>query len=80
MSCQECPKGAKRILVGAIGIGKAMAGFDRPEVAEIQRRVSICNSCTSGSILLDKWLCPACKCLIAAKIRILSQSCPLGKW
>lgn len=39
-------------------------------------RKEICETCPSKAVLI----CGECGCLIAAKVRLNSASCPLNKW
>ncbi len=40
-------------------------------------RMVICNSCED---LTKTKLCRNCGCIMPAKVRLKSKSCPIGKW
>ena len=83
-----------RVLHGAVGAVKAVAGVDRADDQTIALRLAICESCPE-SLPHDKpvanrhcgklrsMLKPAaktCGCRIALKTKVKSESCPLEKW
>jgi hypothetical protein len=41
---------------------------------EYIKRRSICNNCTDG------WRCPHCGCMLWAKVALVTEKCPEGKW
>jgi hypothetical protein len=47
---------------------------------QVRARQKICASCSSLTHTFGVETCRECGCVIAAKTRILSAACPLGKW
>jgi hypothetical protein len=45
---------------------------------EADKRYSICNGCPEFVSLTKQ--CKKCGCFMAAKTKIASASCPIGKW
>ena len=41
-----------------------------------EERIEICKSCPHRK----KWVCSKCGCVIPAKAKFGSSSCPIGKW
>ena len=52
-----------------------MVMFATDEKAE--ERINICVQCDKFN---DLGLCTECGCVMAAKVKIETSSCPLGKW
>jgi hypothetical protein len=93
MPCDDCPK---LLVQGAIGLAKVGlqslgVPVDRASDAETLRRRDICRECpmatrnrarlsrsTKGLTTLSR--CRECDCFIAAKTRLASERCPVGKW
>lgn len=67
---------ASRVAHGAVGLAKAAIGLDRAPADVIHARQHICLHCDR----LAKGFCRACGCLVAAKIRLRAETCPIGKW
>ena len=75
--CGGCAKtGLAKIAHGAAGLAKAAIGLERASDEAIGDRTRLCHAC-------DKYrhgFCGQCGCLIAAKVRVGSEACPVGKW
>ena len=75
--CGGCAKtGLAKIVHGAAGLAKAALGLERANDEVIADRTRLCHAC-------DKYrhgFCGQCGCLIAAKVRVGSEACPVGKW
>lgn len=75
---------------GALGLAKAAAQsaglrVDQAAADVIDARRDRCRACPSARPVpagnLSHWShCRECGCLIAAKTRLASETCPLGKW
>ena len=55
---------------------KAMAALVTPDSPMAQERLAICKGC-------ENWTgskCRKCGCFTALKVRLPSESCPIGKW
>jgi len=70
----------KKFAKGVPGAIKSNFGFDQaPDLVVSQRREK-CESCK----VYDFGICDeskgGCGCVCAWKVRLLSESCPLGKW
>jgi hypothetical protein len=87
MGCGSCGG----IIHGATGIAKAIVGADRADADTIKARAEACRCCPNharGSKFADQpckdvaWnsVCTGCSCLLVAKIRLASETCPAGKW
>ena len=65
---------------GSVGLVKYARGKDRTASALIKNRQSICESCN----IYDFGVCNkdkgGCGCVLYYKIRVGSESCPVGKW
>lgn len=83
-----CPHGMKpaqpatlgaKLARGVKGLAKAAAGVDRAPDDVIAQRQATCSACEQGA---GRALCGVCGCLLAAKLRVASESCPLDppKW
>ncbi len=75
-----------QIVHGAAGLVKAVVGIDPtpPDKLTIRARECFGNAPDKppcDRLIGDKFKrCDVCQCVIAAKIRIDSERCPLGKW
>lgn len=74
--CSTCGK----IVKGAIGLAKVAAQAVGIPIDVAGRKVEalrlkVCTACAPGATL-----CPSCDCIIAAKVKLASEACPLGKW
>ena len=61
---------------GAVGIAKSELGIGHADDETIERRRTICKGCEHQ----DLGVCGKCGCYCAAKVRLKSQSCPIGEW
>ncbi len=43
-----------------------------------EKRITICNECPK--FMKDSARCSLCGCFLKAKIKIASETCPIGKW
>jgi hypothetical protein len=91
MGC--CGK-AGRLARGAAGLAKAGLGIDRAAADVITMRRDICRTCSKATLrpykdgtegLTTLSRCTGCHdgklpCFIGAKTKVLSETCPLGKW
>jgi hypothetical protein len=84
------------VVSGIVGLAKVAAQaagvpVDQADAATIAARRDFCRDCPHASKnpkyadrpskgLTRASRCDLCKCNIAAKTRIASQKCPLGKW
>jgi len=62
---------------GSVGVGKALLGISRARKEDIEKRMSICKSC---SHLSKHSRCDLCKCFVLLKTTITSERCPEGNW
>jgi hypothetical protein len=87
----DCCGGVAKLAHGVIGLAKAAVGADPVSDATLLMRRDICRECdratrnptrvhlpTKGLTSFSR--CTACDCVIAAKSRLASERCPLGKW
>jgi len=82
-----CPHGVtadnmvQRVAHGIAGLAKAAMRIERASDATIAARETTCDGCEHlDRSLLGIRRCSHCKCALAAKIRIKSERCPIGKW
>ena len=61
---------------GVVGITKAILGVDAASEKTIRERFLICQGCDR----YKHFLCLECGCIVAAKLRIFDEKCPLQKW
>lgn len=72
MSCSGC----RKIVKGASGITKAITGTD-PVTRDVRlAREAECDACDQRR----GPMCNRCHCVVAAKVRVASERCPLNKW
>jgi hypothetical protein len=64
------------VVKGAVGIAKAATGIGMASQADYQARWAICTACDQH----DAGRCRTCGCFTGAKVRVASESCPVGKW
>ncbi|MCE5341308.1 MAG: hypothetical protein LLF92_09325 [Planctomycetaceae bacterium] len=67
------------LLQMAADFTKAMLRWSKSSLAcvfkeEYVRRRTICSECTNG------WRCPHCGCMLWAKVALVTEKCPEGKW
>ena len=73
MSCRGC---LDRVRNGSVGLAVAVTRGDPvPRPVRLARSES-CESCGSRG----GPLCRECGCVVSAKVRVASESCPLGRW
>lgn len=79
MSC-----GCNKIVRGAVGLAKAALGVDAVPRETSTARREICLACDRSRVVSvgvgKVRQCDECGCVIAAKVKIASERCPLGKW
>ena len=91
----EWSDAAKRISHGIWGFIKSSFQIDRPVNEVMTARLEVCGKCEQNApcnkLLPGKRCCgklldvlkansPTCGCIIANKVKIASEECPLGKW
>jgi hypothetical protein len=54
----------------------AVSGFSMATEEEQARRMTACHGCPE----FDAGRCRICTCFLAAKIRMKTEACPIGKW
>lgn len=69
-------KTGRQALHGAVGLAKAGLGVDAVSVDVCKTRWAACTNCDYH----DCGQCSMCGCFTGAKIRVASESCPIGKW
>ena len=75
--CTSCKaKGLKRLLKGSAALLKAELGIDACPDATIIDRRNLCESCEH----YDFGVCDNCGCFCAAKVKLKSETCPVGRW
>lgn len=78
----EIEQALSAIKSGIVGLGKVAIGIDSAEPETVERRMATCRECPSG--LYRDGFCAfsqgGCGCLIRAKVRVRSESCPRGHW
>lgn len=72
MACGRCGKVAH----GVRGATIAILGSDPVDRSVRLARQAACDACQHR----QRVFCGKCRCVIAAKIRVASESCPAGKW
>jgi len=81
MACGKC---AKKIAAGVVGLTKAALNIDRAPDDVIEQRRATCRACPFASPCTSNPLkfctCMKCGCVLKAKTKIASESCPVGKW
>lgn len=64
-----------------VGLARAATGTGGATAATIAARTAICSSCEFVVMRLGIFQqCRKCGCLTAAKTRLVSESCPDGRW
>ncbi len=77
--CSGCGKtGASKIIRGATGLAKAALGIDRAPPEAKKDRWAACLGCSELNWKMR--LCRACGCFVLAKLRIMAERCPRGRW
>jgi len=46
----------------------------------VEKRLEICTKCEYRAKFLLASTCVKCGCIISAKVRIPTATCPVGKW
>lgn len=72
MPCRGCSVYRR----GAVGITKAVLGIDKTLAGTLSSRLAACQECPYR--LRTK--CGKCRCYIALKARVASETCPAGRW
>jgi len=55
-------------------------GFRLTDEVEADRRMAICKSCEHFKLTACSMRCSLCGCFLSAKLRLKSESCPIGMW
>lgn len=72
MPCNGC----RKFTTGVRGATAAILQTDPVDRAVRLSRESECHQCPQRG----RMMCRKCGCVIAAKIRVASESCPIGRW
>lgn len=48
--------------------------------AVVSKRLQFCTSCEFKKVVFMIPRCEQCGCMIAGKVRIANQNCPINKW
>ena len=77
MACKSCGGGGVKDKLKSIYDGWRNIIWENPEVELIaKQRAKICSECARSK--MD--ICKECGCYIPAKIRSMSERCPINKW
>ena len=75
--CKTCAaKGLKRLIMGGAKLLKSELGIDAADAETVQNRKNICLKCEKYNF----GVCEDCGCFTAAKVKLTSEKCPIGKW
>jgi hypothetical protein len=75
--CKSCgAKGLKRLILGGAKLLKAELGIDAADKDVIESRKQTCLGCDRYNF----GVCEECGCFCAAKVKLASEKCPIGKW
>jgi len=74
--CNNGEKGLNRLLLGGAKLLKAELGMDACDEETIIDRQNFCESCEH----YDFGVCNKCGCFCAAKVKLKSETCPVGRW
>ena len=73
---------ARQVAHGAVGVAKALFGFDPADPREVMARRRACLACPrlrKPSLLLPA-RCADCGCSIKLKSQVQTERCPRGRW
>lgn len=73
---------ARQVAHGAVGVAKALFGFDPADPRVVMARRRACLSCPrlrKVSVALPA-RCADCGCAIRLKTQVASEACPRGRW
>lgn len=63
------------------GVGQVLTGTNPVSDKEVhEKRLTICESCPSGSYDKEQSRCRECGCAMAVKTYLKASKCPLGHW
>jgi len=75
--CKTCGAGKlKQLILGGSKLLKAELGIDASSDDTMNTRKGFCESCEH----YDFGVCGECGCFCAAKVKLKSEVCPIGKW
>ena len=75
--CKTCgAKGLKKLIMGGAKLLKSELGIDAADAETVQNRMNICLGCEKYNF----GVCEDCGCFTAAKVKLSSEKCPIGKW
>ena len=75
--CKTCAaKGLKRLIMGGAKLLKSELGIDAADSDTVESRKRTCLSCDRYNF----GVCEDCGCFCAAKVKLTSEKCPIGKW
>jgi hypothetical protein len=74
--------GCQKAIHGAVGLTKAALGIGYASPDVIAQRRATCAQCehAMGDIRNIMTRCAICDCFLAAKTKLASEKCPIGKW
>ena len=64
--------------LGRMAVNKAIGNRVRATKGETKRRMMICEKCEN--FIMRNHRCSKCGCRLKLKLRLETESCPLGKW
>jgi len=71
---------AGKLLRGGVALVRAAIGRDRASNATMLARQAACLACPQIRGAWPLAQCRLCGCLVAAKRRLASETCPTGRW
>lgn len=75
--CKTCAaKGLKRLILGGAKLLKSELGVDAADADTVESRKNTCLGCDRYNF----GVCMDCGCFCAAKVKLSSEKCPIGKW
>lgn len=75
--CKTCAaKGLKRLILGGAKLLKSELGIDAADSDAVQTRKETCLKCEKYNF----GVCEECGCFCAAKVKLSTEKCPIGKW
>jgi Family of unknown function (DUF6171) len=74
-SQSQCCAKSNPVVTAAKAAAK-WVGQGMPIAEDAEERLAICNSCDR----LKNGRCQECSCIVALKVRLATEKCPIGKW
>lgn len=80
MACKDCLK--KKIKNIGTGFINYVSG---KETEESKHRFAICEKCSDKLEIISfgnkkNYICEHCNCFLRAKVTVVDEKCPIGKW